>query len=1253
MKKITLTFLMAMVTIATKAATFTQGNFTYQELTDSTASVTGLSSTGSSATSLQIFGYTFNPNNQKYYRVTEIKSEAFRDNAKITEVRIGPGVETINGYAFNSCTNLKTVSLPSTIKKIGAYVFHKCPITLINCAAETMPTFDANTFYGLGTVSGTRNWWEGTKAGFDAATANNTITSIFSVGMNAPTAYDVACYVGSDYRCYVYAIVTNPWSPVSQRGGKCKIIYASPHSKNTSGILQIPYNTTLTETSYDRYEPVEIADYAFQSTSKIRILDLSETSSFKKIGICAFKDCKSLISVTLSAKTIGNFAFQNCTNLSSVKLYGENEDYYCVEALGCECFRNTDVTSVYIPKGLTTYEAGAFDFCPKLTTFTVNSSNPAFAAYDYSLYSKDYATLYQYPSGVSAVYFGEKAHVSLRSIYTYAFRGNSKTSSLTVPYGVRIINGEAFGHMSALQKLVIPSSVSIYMWNAFQNLPALKDFYFNINTVPSDLKQPNAFYGLASGCKLHIPKACTANYSSTSPWSTVFTGGIVEDSYDYLRTYTNGSSLDYYLAYTVTSTESYTDTKVQSTAVDGQMRLVWGQTAVEGGFNGTITIPKTITLRNKTYMVTEVGREAFRNQTLIKKVTGGEGIKKIGALSFAGLTGCSNGFEIPNPVEFCDSALFNCWTPTIKLGDRLTTIGKDAFRQSAVTKVIMPASVTSIGSRFVAGVHQLDSLKLSPNITEIPDQGLGWCSARWLVIPYGVKKIGSQAFFSDNNGSGLDEPVRENVVVIPSSVTSMASDAFAGARHLDVIFLNLPYGKFTTTKSDWKRRVEQATNTYDWSGHKLYVPAGQIEQYRNDPGIRQCWSIVDIQAGAFDFTTGNDFWNTMYRMTVVNAKTKTAKYVYNWGHNSNTINIKNTETDHNNGIDYTMVEIGDSCWVNRPDVNIISIPSNSAITRIGAFAFKDCTGLTGEISLPESVAEIGQYAFWNCKGVTSLFLNCTNKTTIADYAWNSTSSYNTDNIKLYVPISQYWNILGQTQDWLPYKFTYNCLLPYIKPTSEWSVVSVPTDDAILLPTSGEFYIANSFNQDTQIIGRKKLNNDEGIKGFEGMLFKGTPGTVYRFRQIEDIINTSYIFPSVNYLKGPHPDSFDSDYEEKVAGNTISYYRFIDDNDPVYNSVCFVRTDKYHYNVGSAYLQLQKEEGSPAIIYPSDVPNVRGDVNDDGQVGSDDIVAITNVIAGIETNPYIKGRADVNGDGRVDISDIVAITKIILASKVQQ
>ena len=55
---------------------------------------------------------------------------------------------------------------------------------------------------------------------------------------------------------------------------------------------------------------------------------------------------------------------------------------------------------------------------------------------------------------------------------------------------------------------------------------------------------------------------------------------------------------------------------------------------------------------------------------------------------------------------------------------------------------------------------------------------------------------------------------------------------------------------------------------------------------------------------------------------------------------------------------------------------------------------------------------------------------------------------------------------------------------------------------------------------------------------------------------------------------------------------------------------------------------------------------KGDVNGDGGVGIADIVAITNVMAGTETDAGKTQRADVNGDGDVGIADIVAVTNIM-------
>ena len=67
----------------------------------------------------------------------------------------------------------------------------------------------------------------------------------------------------------------------------------------------------------------------------------------------------------------------------------------------------------------------------------------------------------------------------------------------------------------------------------------------------------------------------------------------------------------------------------------------------------------------------------------------------------------------------------------------------------------------------------------------------------------------------------------------------------------------------------------------------------------------------------------------------------------------------------------------------------------------------------------------------------------------------------------------------------------------------------------------------------------------------------------------------------------------------------------------------------------------------AVTYDSvEGAGLIGDVNNDGTVGIGDIVAVTNIMAGINTDAATMSRADVNGDGDIGIGDIVAITNIM-------
>ena len=62
-----------------------------------------------------------------------------------TEANIDEGIVRIEQRAFQNCTNITAVKLPTSIKSIGQYAFYGCSkLTSIYCAATTPPVLDKN-----------------------------------------------------------------------------------------------------------------------------------------------------------------------------------------------------------------------------------------------------------------------------------------------------------------------------------------------------------------------------------------------------------------------------------------------------------------------------------------------------------------------------------------------------------------------------------------------------------------------------------------------------------------------------------------------------------------------------------------------------------------------------------------------------------------------------------------------------------------------------------------------------------------------------------------------------------------------------------------------------------------------------------------------------------------------------------------------------------------------------------------------------
>ena len=97
---------------------------------------------------------------------------------------------------------------------------------------------------------------------------------------------------------------------------------------------------------------------------------------------------------------------------------------------------------------------------------------------------------------------------------------------------------------------------------------------------------------------------------------------------------------------------------------------------------------------------------------------------------------------------------------------------------------------------------------------------------------------------------------------------------------------------------------------------------------------------------------------------------------------------------HNNGIDYSVIEIADQAFYYCNNFTSIEIPSS--VTSIGRTAFAHCSSLSSVI-IPNSVTTIGNSAFYECTGLTMVSIPNT-LTTIGETVFYRCSSLVSVNI---------------------------------------------------------------------------------------------------------------------------------------------------------------------------------------------------------------------------------------------------------------
>ena len=266
-----------------------------------------------------------------------------------------------------------------------------------------------------------------------------------------------------------------------------------------------------------------------------------------KIGAFAFYRSSSLTSVDIpsSVTSIGNYAFSGCVNLESIDL----------------------------PQGLTAISESLFGRCAKLTEISI-------------------------PEGVVSIGY-------------YAFSGCSGLETLVIPENVTSIGGRAFWDCTKLTDIMMPASISNIVSSA------------NINM----------FEGCSALQTIYVPYGCEDNV-----WSKFYNLGITtyavrDGGFEKVGDYT------WYYAF---------NNGGNTVRIERQDKYHNPICAVSPAPTETVTVPATL----RGYPVTGIGDSAFYGCTTLTDVMMPGGITSISGSSFSG---CTSMMTVYVPYGYEDS----------------------------------------------------------------------------------------------------------------------------------------------------------------------------------------------------------------------------------------------------------------------------------------------------------------------------------------------------------------------------------------------------------------------------------------------------------------------------------------------------------------------------------------------------------------------------------------------------------------------
>ena len=435
-------------------------------------------------------------------------------------------------YSQNyACSKVASVTLPSTVKKIGASAFYGCSMLKDISITRNIEAIGSNAFYDCAKItavdiSSLTEISAGTFSGCKSLTSVVIPDAVKKIGAfafyNCSGLKDITLPISAEYHAttgsYTYRNQHNSFSDCENVQ---KITYTVgdgtvfAHGNN----FTLPYYArgALTTVVYEEGIP-EIPENALYSQNYAcsKVASVTLPSTVKKIGASAFSYCSALKDVYYGGYGVDWTTIDGTDYLSAGatvhfkdNLYGkgecgDNANWIMTidgtltisgtgEVIGASWYNaRLQVKNAVIGDGVTSIGLYAFSGCENMASVTITDSVISIGVYAFERCKA--LTNVAIPDSVT-------------QLGTGAFLDCASLTSVAIPSGVTAIENNTFSNCSSLTNVSIPSSVeSMGDW-AFSSCTSLTAV-----TIPDSVTDIGTytFFGCGSLTDVTIPKKVTS-----------------------------------------------------------------------------------------------------------------------------------------------------------------------------------------------------------------------------------------------------------------------------------------------------------------------------------------------------------------------------------------------------------------------------------------------------------------------------------------------------------------------------------------------------------------------------------------------------------------------------------------------------------------------------------------------------------------------------------------------------------------------